>query len=138
MAVCSNLRKGKPPCYTVHFVCTSGTRAGRTAGCNKHLASSRYTPIGDAKTWKDMKDDCTLCTFCVTHYKLPKEWEDDTPPPKERDLDSPSESSESSDEDSWEEGPYKRPRTEDGGPLLPINVASGDKWATEVQTTGRA
>ena len=70
----SKLKKGSPPRHTAHFLCTSGARAGRTAGCNRGLKPAGYTAVPDAEAWKEIADQCILCKFCTAHHTLPAGW----------------------------------------------------------------
>ena len=69
-----NIPSGHPPQHTVHFLCTSGSRAGRTAGCNKLLKPARYTPIPDQHVWDEVCNECTICKFCAALYMVPRSW----------------------------------------------------------------
>ena len=69
-------KKGTPPKHTVHFMCTVGPRAGRTAGCNRKLTSARHRPIEDVVAWREVAHACEQCTFCEARYRIPTGWED--------------------------------------------------------------
>ena len=72
--VFSHRQSGQPPMHTVHFLCTSGSKAGRTAGCNRALTAARHTPIPESSVWDEISHKCTLCKFCARLYTIPKDW----------------------------------------------------------------
>ena len=72
----SLMRTGEPPSYAVHFLCTSGSRAGRTVGCNRRLKPERYVAVPSLEEWTEICSDSNICKFCSIKYCLPREWLD--------------------------------------------------------------
>lgn len=69
---------GTPPTRKCHLVMSTGTEAGKTAGCGRRLRKEKCARILDPEALSGLAGTIQQCSFCFRSHSLPKGWESPT------------------------------------------------------------
>jgi hypothetical protein len=58
----------------IHLVRTSGSSAGRTAGCNRNIQHSNFDFVDEPEQLQNIAEPLIKCTYCFKLYDYPSTW----------------------------------------------------------------
>ena len=65
---------GTPPTRKRHLLMTTGTEAGKAAGCGKKLSMSKCRRVEGPQEMRKLIGTIADCAFCFRSHTLPRSW----------------------------------------------------------------